>query len=83
MGYQMCSGKFRDAGIDSIRRELEDVDIPTALVVIHSVGGGTGSGLGTRMTEEISDEVSADSPSSPSSLLLGLNLYLSLFLTVP
>jgi cell division GTPase FtsZ len=66
MGYQMCSGEFRENGIESIRRELEEVDVPSTLVVIHSVGGGTGSGLGTRMTEAISDEVSR--VSLPSSL---------------
>jgi tubulin delta len=70
MGYQLCSGEFRDAGIDSIRRELEDVDIPSTLVVIHSVGGGTGSGLGTRMTEAISDEVRSQLPSSPLTSIL-------------
>lgn len=57
MGYQMCSGDIQERSIESIRKELEDVDIPSALVILHSVGGGTGSGLGTRMTEVISDEV--------------------------
>lgn len=55
-GYQLCTGDFRDAAIDSIRRELEDADVSPTLLIVHSIGGGTGSGLGTKMTEEIYDD---------------------------
>jgi len=61
MGYQLCSGSFRESALDRIRHELEQVDISSTLVVMHSLGGGTGSGLGTRITEEISDEFSGSS----------------------
>eukprot|EP01036_Dinobryon_divergens_P038334 gene38334-50319_t len=57
MGYEMGSGEFSIAALDCIRRELEHCDDPASLLMIHSVGGGTGSGLGTRMTEAAADEV--------------------------
>eukprot|EP01041_Mallomonas_annulata_P003548 gene3548-7060_t len=56
MGYEMGSGEFSIAALDCIRRELEHCDDPASLLMIHSVGGGTGSGLGTRMTEAAADE---------------------------
>jgi hypothetical protein len=55
-GYQLCTGNFRDASMNSIRMELEEADVSPTLLIIHSIGGGTGSGLGTKMTEEIYDE---------------------------
>lgn len=57
MGYQMCSGELLNLSLNSIRYELEDIDMTPTIVIIHSVGGGTGSGLGTKITEEINDEV--------------------------
>jgi hypothetical protein len=61
LGYEMFAGNFRDQTIDRIRYEVEQSDIPSSLIVIHSVGGGTGSGLGTRLTEQLQDEVSIHS----------------------
>ena len=55
-GYQLCTGEFRDSSVNSIRIELEEADVSPTLLVIHSIGGGTGSGLGTKMSEEIYDE---------------------------
>jgi tubulin delta len=55
MGYQMCSGKFLDASLDCIRRELEHCDLPPTLLTSHSLGGGTGSGLGTKITEAVAE----------------------------
>jgi hypothetical protein len=40
----MCSGDFLSIAIDSIRRELEYSDLPSALFMMSSIGGGTGSG---------------------------------------
>lgn len=58
MGYEMCSGDFLEAAMDSIRRELEHCDVSPCLILTHSVAGGTGSGLGTRITETSCDEFS-------------------------
>jgi len=58
LGYKMCSGKFLDASLDCVRRELECSDYPNCLMVLHSLGGGTGSGQGTRMTEALADSFS-------------------------
>lgn len=55
-GYQLCTGSFRDASMNSIRVELEEADVSPTLLIVHSIGGGTGSGLGTKMSEEIYDE---------------------------
>lgn len=55
-GYQLCTGEFRDASMNSIRIELEEADVSPTLLIVHSIGGGTGSGLGTKMSEEIYDE---------------------------
>lgn len=57
-GYQLFAGEFRDASMNSVRLELEEADVSPTIMVVHSIGGGTGSGLGTRMTEEICDEFS-------------------------
>eukprot|EP00602_Paraphysomonas_sp_CaronLab_P005433 CAMPEP_0185022096 /NCGR_PEP_ID=MMETSP1103-20130426/4818_1 /TAXON_ID=36769 /ORGANISM="Paraphysomonas bandaiensis, Strain Caron Lab Isolate" /LENGTH=503 /DNA_ID=CAMNT_0027554019 /DNA_START=171 /DNA_END=1682 /DNA_ORIENTATION=- len=55
-GYEVCSGALLYASTNSVRRELEQVDMHTVLLNIHSIGGGTGSGMGSRMTEAIKDE---------------------------
>ena len=55
-GYQLCTGSFRDASMNSIRIELEEADVSPTLLIVHSIGGGTGSGLGTKMSEETYDE---------------------------
>ena len=57
LGYSICSNEFVEKCINSVRRELEDIDIPSTIVILHSVGGGTGSGVGTKITEEINNEV--------------------------
>ena len=56
MGYQMCSGDFLEASLNSLRRELEHCDQPPLILTVHSVAGGTGSGLGTHITEATRDE---------------------------
>jgi len=58
IGYMMCSGEFLDISLNAIRRELEMCDMPTTIILIQSIGGGTGSGLGTRMTEACNEEFS-------------------------
>jgi len=55
-GYQMCSGAFMDTSLDCVRRELEHTDWPSCLLMLNSLGGGTGSGFGTRMSEAVADE---------------------------
>jgi tubulin delta len=55
--YQQFAAEFSTASVDVIRQELERVDVQTTLMMVHSVGGGTGSGLGTRLTEILQDEV--------------------------
>jgi hypothetical protein len=56
LGFEMYSGKFKMDSLERIRYELEMCDLPSSLLVVHSVGGGTGSGLGTSLTETIADE---------------------------
>ncbi|KAL3671490.1 hypothetical protein V7S43_003412 [Phytophthora oleae] len=41
--------------MDSVRREIEDVDCYQGSVVMHSLGGGTGSGLGCQVLENMRD----------------------------
>lgn len=60
-GYQEFTGSFQSNSLDHIRRELERVDVHTTLMVIHSVGGGSGSGIGTHITEVLVDEVGGHS----------------------
>ena len=57
-GYQLYSGNLRDSSMNSIRSELEEADVSPTILIIHSIGGGTGSGLGTKISEEIYDEFS-------------------------
>jgi len=55
-GYRMCSGEFMDVSLNCVRRELEHTDWPSCLLMLNSLGGGTGSGFGTRMAEAVADE---------------------------
>jgi len=57
LGYKMCNSEFLEASLDSIRYQLELCDQIPALVLVNSIGGGTGSGLGTKITEAVADEV--------------------------
>ena len=41
--------------LEAVRREAERADTFRGVVLLHSVGGGTGSGLGSRLLEELRD----------------------------
>lgn len=50
-GYLEHGPRLADDVADELRREVEKCDCVTGVVVMHSLGGGTGSGLGTHITE--------------------------------
>lgn len=41
--------------MESLRQEMEELDVYRGTVLMHSLGGGTGSGLGCRLLESIRD----------------------------
>ena len=47
--------EMSDAIMDRVRVEAERMDVFDSLVMLHSLGGGTGSGLGSLLTERIRD----------------------------
>lgn len=73
--YQQFSNEYSTSSIDVIRKELERVDVQTTLMMIHSVGGGTGSGVGTRLTEMLQDEVIVSSISAITNRSVVLMIY--------
>jgi len=45
-----------DAIMERLRVEAERMDVFDSVVMLHSLGGGTGSGLGSRLAERIKDD---------------------------
>lgn len=41
--------------MESLRKEVERADFFLGMVMIHSLGGGTGSGMGSRLLETYRD----------------------------
>ena len=55
IGYLKCS----DHIIDSFRREMEKCDSLQAIILNHSISGGTGSGLVCRIMQKIKEDLNA------------------------
>jgi tubulin gamma len=44
--------------MDKIRRQIEDCDSISSVMMFHSLAGGTGSGLGSKIIESMNDAYS-------------------------
>lgn len=56
-GYHQYGREYRTEILDSIRIQAEMCDSLNSIMMIQSVGGGTGSGLGSYISEAIRDEL--------------------------
>ena len=50
-GFYVHGPRLAEDVTDELRREYEKCDCVTGVIIMHSLGGGTGSGLGTYITE--------------------------------
>lgn len=55
-GYSEYGAEFRDAILESVRRQAEDCDVLDSFFLLSSLGGGTGSGLGSFITQLLAEE---------------------------
>ena len=54
-GYALGNTSAAERITELLERELEQADSPGALLLFHSVSGGTGSGLGSFLLEKVAD----------------------------
>jgi tubulin delta len=57
LGYNVLAPQCESAVLDSVRRELEAMDLCGGVMVMHSVAGGTGSGVGSYLCEALRDAI--------------------------
>ncbi|XP_014662146.1 PREDICTED: tubulin epsilon chain-like isoform X2 [Priapulus caudatus] len=56
VGNRFYGRRYREAIVESVRREAEMCDALQCFFVLHSMGGGTGSGVGTAILGMLRDE---------------------------
>ena len=54
-GHGISADTVVSEAMEGLRRQVEAVDFYQGVLLLHSLGGGTGSGLGCRLLEELRD----------------------------